>query len=170
MAQDRKAPQLVIKRAHNIMALLAVHSQTTAICFTSINAQSWSEPRPRYWWLQPTRHNPRPPLKQVLSALKFFCRSKWISGFSSSSLSVVSVVYGKNANWNHLQSISVDMPFHWYHWDQRILKPTTHPSYSLFTLLPPGWRCRGICCSTTRLQNSFFPGCETPELLVNTPP
>ena len=42
------------------------------------------------------------------------------------------------------------------HRARRILKDSTHPSYSLFTLLPPGKRYRSMCRCTTRLQSSFF--------------
>ena len=52
----------------------------------------------------------------------------------------------KNIVASHLQSIRA----------QRTLKDNTHPSHSLFTLLPSGKTHRSICCRTTRLQSSFI--------------
>ncbi len=49
---------------------------------------------------------------------------------------------------------------------QRILKDKTHLSNSLFTLLPSGKQYRSI----TRLQSSFFPQAETPQIILCTPP
>ncbi len=43
-----------------------------------------------------------------------------------------------------------------------IVKDPTHPSHSLFELLPSGRRYRST--RSARLLNSFFPGCESPEL------
>lgn len=38
-----------------------------------------------------------------------------------------------------------------------IIKDPTHPSHTLFTLLPSGKRYSSMRCRTTRLSNSFFP-------------
>ncbi len=52
-----------------------------------------------------------------------------------------------------------------------IVKDPTHPSHSLFQLLPSGRRYRGIRAHSTRLLNSFFPpGCESPEPKSPRPP
>lgn len=42
------------------------------------------------------------------------------------------------------------------HRAQRILTDNTHPSHSMFTLLPSGERYRSIHCHITRLQSSFI--------------
>lgn len=72
MAHDRKALQMVAKTAHNIMALLAVHSQTMAICFTLINAHATPV-------ILMTAANPTqslsPPQTSAPSS-PFFCRSR----------------------------------------------------------------------------------------------
>ncbi len=50
-------------------------------------------------------------------------------------------------------------------------KTNTHPSHSLFQLLPSGRRYRSIRARSTRLLNSYFPpGCESPELKSPRPP
>ncbi len=52
-----------------------------------------------------------------------------------------------------------------------IVKDPTHPSHSLFQLLPSGRRYRSIRARSARLLNSFFPpGCESPELRSPRPP
>ncbi len=52
-----------------------------------------------------------------------------------------------------------------------IVKDPTHPSHSLFQLLPSGRRYRSIRAHSARLLNSFFtPGCESPELKSPRPP
>ncbi len=52
-----------------------------------------------------------------------------------------------------------------------IVKDPTHPSHSLFQLLPSGRRYRSIRARSARLLNSFFPpGCESPELRSPPPP
>ncbi len=52
-----------------------------------------------------------------------------------------------------------------------IVKDPTHPSHSLFQLLPSGRRYRSIRARSARLLNSFFPpGCESPELKWPRPP
>ncbi len=52
-----------------------------------------------------------------------------------------------------------------------IVKDPTHPSHSLFQLLPSGRRYRSIRARSARLLNSFFPpGCESPELKLPRPP
>ena len=40
--------------------------------------------------------------------------------------------------------------------EPKVTKRQHTPSHSLFTLLPPGNTYRYICCSTSRLQSSFF--------------
>ncbi len=52
-----------------------------------------------------------------------------------------------------------------------IVEDPTHPSHSLFQLLPSGRRYRSIRARSARLLNSFFPlwGCESPELKSHRP-
>ncbi len=51
-----------------------------------------------------------------------------------------------------------------------IVEDPTHPSHSLFQLLPSGRRYRSIRARSARLLNSFFPpGCESPELTSHRP-
>ncbi len=50
-----------------------------------------------------------------------------------------------------------------------IVKDPTHPSHSLFQLLPSGRRYRSIRARSARLLNSFFP-CESPEPKSPHPP
>ena len=57
----------------------------------------------------------------------------------------------------HPQSISDISEVRCLHTAQRTLKDNTHPSHSLFILLPSGKTCRSMCCRTTRLQSSFIP-------------
>ncbi len=56
----------------------------------------------------------------------------------------------------YLLSISDISEVRCLHRAQRILKDSTHPNNSLFTLLLSGKRYRSIRCCTTRLQSSFF--------------
>ncbi len=51
-----------------------------------------------------------------------------------------------------------------------IVKDPTHPSHSLFQLLPSGRRYRSISACSARLLNSFFPQAESPELRSPRPP
>ncbi len=51
-----------------------------------------------------------------------------------------------------------------------IVKDPTHPSHSLFQLLPSGRRYRSIRARSARLLNSFSPGCESPEPKSPRPP
>ncbi len=51
-----------------------------------------------------------------------------------------------------------------------IVKDPTHPSHSLFQLLPSGRRYRSIRARSARLLTAFSPGCESPELRSPRPP
>lgn len=52
-----------------------------------------------------------------------------------------------------------------------IARDPTHPSHSLFQLLPSGRRSRSIKTRTVRLFNSFFPpGCESLQLQCSLKP
>ncbi len=55
----------------------------------------------------------------------------------------------------YLPSISDIGQVRFLHRAQRILKDSTHPGNSLFTLLPSGKRYRIIHCRSTRLQSNF---------------
>ncbi len=44
-----------------------------------------------------------------------------------------------------------------YHYNDKILKDSTHPGNHLFCLLPSGRRFRSMMAKTERLRRSFFP-------------
>ena len=68
----------------------------------------------------------------------------------------------------HLQSISDITEVRYLHRAQKIVRDNTHPSYSLFTLLPSRKTTEVSTAIPPDYGTASFPGWETPELILST--